>query len=389
MRFFALVIALAACGGAPARPSSPSSITDPARDLSTAAPPPQHNAATDLPARDPRVTDLDIIRITARTSSPGAEPELTAVASADLFKQANQAAKDGRLQDASALYQRLLADFPDSQFAAVSLFNLAAVYDKQGNLTATITALEDLVAKYPDARESIEGHLYIAALHADHQRWRDALAVLDAVLARPRLTYADRIEALARKGYVALELGAKEQADAALAAAIDEWRRAPRIDDPYYIAMAHYYQGELLHRRFLEAPVRRGDDEMVADLDAKRALAAKAYDRWRESLGFKHAYWATAAGYQMSQIFVELWEAHVKAPYPQRIAVAARSTYVAEVHRRVRADLEKALEGHRMNVELARAYGVETTWSDGSARQVAATMALLANDNAGRYVTPP
>ena len=55
---------------------------------------------------------------------------------------------------------------------------------------------------------------------------------------------------------------------------------------------------------------------MVADLEAKRVLAVKAYDRWRESLGFKHAYWATASGYQMSQIFVELWEAHVKAPYP-------------------------------------------------------------------------
>ena len=58
---------------------------------------------------------------------------------------------------------------------------------------------------------------------------------------------------------------------------------------------------------------------MVADLEAKRVLAVKAYDHWKEALGFKQAYWATASGYQMSQIFVELWEAHVKAPYPKRI----------------------------------------------------------------------
>src|SRR5678815_4464045 len=94
-----------------------------------------------------------------------------------------------------------------------------------------------------------------------------------------------------------------ERADAALADAIAAWRKAPRIDDLYYIAMAHYYRGELMHRRFLEAPVRTGDDEMVADLDAKRALAVQAYDRWRESLAFKQAYWATASGYAMSQLF--------------------------------------------------------------------------------------
>ena len=129
--------------------------------------------------------------------------------------------------------------------------------------------------------------------------------------------------------------------------------------------MAHYYRGELAHRKFLEAPVRLPDDRVVADLEAKRVLAVQAYDRWKESLGFKHAYWATASGYQMSQIFVELWEAHVKAPYPKRIDAATRPKYVAEVHDRVREHLEKALEGHRMNVELAKAYGVETVVEQG------------------------
>jgi hypothetical protein len=90
----------------------------------------------------------------------------------------------------------------------------------------------------------------------------------------------------------------------------------------------------------------------------------------------------------MSQIFVELWEAHVKAPYPRRIEVATRPVYIADVHSRVRPDLEKALEGHRMNVELAKAYGVDTSWSQGSERQAVAIMELLAKDAAGSYIAP-
>lgn len=377
-------ISLTACASRAALPVTPA--VTPARDLATAAP-----SAGDPPSRDPRdprVTDLDIIRITARTRSPGGEVELTAVVSTELFKQAHRAGADGRPRDALAGYRQLIADFPDSQLAPLALFNSAAIYDAQGDMRETILTLLDLVAKYPSARESIEGHLYIAALQADRRQWPEAMATLDAVLARTNLTLADRVEAFARKGYIALELGQSDAADAALLDAIAAWRRAPRIDDPYYVAMAHYYRGELIHRKFLAAAVRSGDDEMVADLDAKRALAVQAYDRWRDSLVFKQAYWATASGYRMSQIFVEVWEAHVKAPYPKRIDVATRPVYVAEVHARVRDDLEKALEGHRMNVELAKAFGVTTEWSKRSEEQAAAVMALLANDRAGAYVTP-
>ena len=41
-----------------------------------------------------------------------------------------------------------------------------------------------------------------------------------------------------------------------------------------------------------------------------------------------------------------------------------------------------------MNVELAKAYGVETAWSQGSERQAAAIMELLARDAPGSYVVP-
>jgi hypothetical protein len=61
---------------------------------------------------------------------------------------------------------------------------------------------------------------------------------------------------------------------------------------------------------------------------------------------------------------------------------------VAEVHDRVRDDLSKALEGHRMNVELAKAYGVSTQWSKASEQQAVKIIEMLARDSAGQYVTP-
>jgi hypothetical protein len=147
-------------------------------------------------------------------------------------------------------------------------------------------------------------------------------------------------------------------------------------------------QGRAQSRQFAASPVRLPDDQLAKDLEARRVLAAQAYDRWKESLSHRHAYWATASGYQMSQIFVELWEVTVKAPYPARLDPAERARYVGEIHARVRVHLEKALEGHKMNVELAKAYGVENEWSRASAARAVEVMEILAKDARGEYVAP-
>ncbi len=388
----ALAAALAACGGRASRPTLPVAAAPavPASDLATARDGAVRIDASDggLAAKDPRVIDLDIIRVQVTPAAPGREPEVTAVATADLFRQATEAANDGRQREAIAIYRQLVTEFRESQYAPLSLFNIAAIHDKQGDIPGTIGALRELVAAYPGSRESIEGHLYIAALQSEKAQWPDALATLDAVLDRTNLTLADRVEAHARRGYALLELGRHDDADAALTAAVADWRRAPRIEDPYYIAMASYYRGELAHRRFAGSPVRLPDDQLAKDLEMRRVLAGQAYDRWKESLSHRHAYWATASGYQMSQIFVELWEVTVKAPFPVKLDPAQRAHYVSEVHERVRVHLEKALEGHKMNVELAKAYGVENEWSKASEARAIEVMELLAKDARGEYVAP-
>ena len=91
----------------------------------------------------------------------------------------------------------------------------------------------------------------------------------------------------------------------------------------------------------------------------------------------------------MSQIFVEFWQATVTAPYPTDLDTKARPDYVKEVHDRVRDHLEKALEGHRMNVELGEAFQVKTVWAEASKQRAAEIMTLLAQEAAGHYVTPP
>lgn len=396
MRFVGIAVVVAAavgCHNAPP-PTHPRPLTDvplPASDIAAAknaTAGDAHDAHGKLVVKDPRVTDLDVIRIRATPKGVGGEPEMETTSTTELFNSATADAKSGATEAALTKFRRLVDEFPDSGFAPVAMFDIAAIYDGRGDPDATIAALRDLIKRYPDARESIDGHLYISAVQADHNQFAATVATVDELLARNNLTYGDKLEAGARKGYALLELGRLDDAATALDASIDEWRKAPHIDDPFYIAMATYYKGEISHRRFTAAPVRLPDDQMVADLEAKRVLVVASYDLWKETLGFKQPYWSSAAGYQMSQIFVELWEATVKAPWPTRVEQAQRAKYTDELHVKARENLQKALEGHRMNIELAKAYGVDTPWSRGSEQQVGKIMQILADEARGQYTTP-
>ncbi len=372
----------AACGGRAQTQTLPPAPTVPNEEIGTGGPAVTPETPDDdgLAAKDPRIVDLDIIRVRGEGTGTGSEPAGSTVATADLFKAAHEALKAGRSKEAIGRFQQLIDEFPDSLYAPISLFNIAAIYDGQGDTNQTISTLRELVTKYPDARESIEGHMYIAALYAEHRNWVEAEKTLSEVVVRKGLTAADRVEANARLGYVKLEQTQFDAADAAIEAAIAEWRRAPHIDEPYYIAMAFYYRGEILHRKFTALTPALPDDTLMKAMEAKRTLAVAAYDRWKEALGFRHAYWATAAGFRMSEIYVELWDATVKAPLPTQLPADKRKLYLSQVHDNMHDHLVKALDGHQMNIELAKAFGVDTEWSKASEVRAVQVMELLAQE---------
>jgi tetratricopeptide (TPR) repeat protein len=328
----------------------------------------------------PKVHDLDVIHMDVVGKDAKGEPIIEAKTPGPLLDKGNDAFVAGKLKEAVGWYRKLAVEFPDSALAPAALYNIALVHEKEGALDDAVRAYLELATTYPDAAESLEGQLRAAAILADKEKWKEAIEVLDAVIARADLSREVRLEAYARKGYVQIELGALDEAEVTLGEAIATWRKASRIEDPYYIAMAHFYLGDIDARRFAKQPVRSADEELSADMRTKREHLMNAYGHWKEALQFKQAYWATASGYQMSQIFYEYWQAAVKAPFPDGMTVEARPAYTKEVHDRVRENLAKALDGHRANVELAEAYGVTTTWSEASKTRAAEILAVLDRD---------
>ena len=393
-----LALAASACGASPTHSTTAHTTVGPAADLANAKSSSGGVGALSDPrlpagANHPNVVDLETIRIAVVGHDAAGQPTLESTSPTSLFERADGQLKSDHANDAINSLRQLVAQFPESKFAPTALSSIAAIDESKKDVSAAVAVLHELVEKYPATRDSLDGGLHLAALESEREHWPDAVAALNQVVARNDLTYTDRLEAQARLGYVEMQAGDKVAAQTALEAAVTTWKQAPHIDDPYYIGMAHYYLGELARRAFADAQVRRpetaaADDQLRKDLDIKEALGVVAYDHWKDALQFRNPYWATAAGYQMSEIFFEYWQATVKAPYPRAMDVKARDQYVVEVHHRVRDRLDKAFEGPRMNVDLARADGVSTPWSKASETRVAEIMAAIDAEDRGSLVHP-
>ena len=202
----------------------------------------------------------------------------------------------------------------------------------------------------------------------------------ERLLGRTNLTPV-RIEAMARFGYVLVEqkLGApgrswRKRCDAGTA--------GPGVKlDADFVAMACYYLANIPHRQALATPLRlegsAGEEQLKKDLAAKRDLLKLAYDRYLVALKRRNAYWATAAGYQMSKMFKGLWDEVGRAPIPPRLTAQESGYYAREVHRFMRDHLDKAMRGHSNNVVLAEASHL-TQWSEASRVRARRSLALCA-----------
>lgn len=331
--------------------------------------------------------DLEPLRIEVVGEKDG-EPVLDAFDARTLLDRGNAALAERRYADAIAAYEKLLSDFPDSYLATTALYNIGLVREAEGDLDAAIAHYQQLVDRVATGRDAIDAHVRIAALLAELERWHDSETVIAAVLERRDLDNTDRVEAHARLGYVLIEQKQYARAEAALRGAVEIYDKATRLDTNYYIAMAYYYLGQIPHRQFLAAPLRLPDDQLKKDLASKRALLDLAYDRYKQGLEFQLPYWQTACGYQMSQLYKELWDGVVSAPIPPQLSPEAREIYVREVHKLVFNMLREAFNGHSRVVELAEAYKVPTVWSDASKVRANEIADILARETSGEMVVP-
>jgi tetratricopeptide (TPR) repeat protein len=371
---------VSACGAAKVASRSPAAAVSPAGAARADA------APSGAPAN---VYRLEPVRIEVVAGEDG-DDTFVVYDARELFDRGNAALLRGAYEEALATYRQVLADFPDSKLVSATLFNAGLAHEGEADFPAAIERYRTVVAQHESARDVIDALIRIAALEAELQRWGKAADALQALLDRSDLRPRDRVEGLARLGYVLVELKDYAGAEEILRSALRyrEEVGAVALEDDYFSAMAGYYLAQIPHREFSAIPIRLPDKQTVIDMESKADRLLIAHDRYLGTIELGNPFWALACGYQIAAMQREFWQALVVAPVPPHLVPEAAAFYVKEVHRLSRQFLEKSLRAHRKNLYHARRLGIDNQWVAGSQAAVTEISDILARESRGEIVVP-
>lgn len=341
---------------------------------------PQHAlsaAAAQVPrTTSPLVTDLHTVEIRVVGTDALGDVVMETTSDLELFRAGHREWAKGQLHAALLAWRTLLAQFPTSELAPEASWNIAAALEADGLAEEAIAELTQLADRYPTSDMAVRALVMAAALRADEANWFASRDLLVRAAQDPNLSYGQRIEVAARRGLAELRLGRLGDALSLFDAAIADAKRAPPLDDNYFLAMAHYQRGMVFLARIDVTPVVADTaSNMAKALDQKERLAANAYDAFVAALPYREPYWALAAGYQMSAVYERLYKLFAQAPPPTDLRPGGEAALQEELATRLRRYLDVAQQGHEANVKLAAAYGVDNEWSQKS-RQAAAQLAI-------------
>jgi len=310
-------------------------------------------------------------RPAADTSGQGGASDLSLDV---LVADAERALEQGRAAEAVALFGRILArssagpsDPPglDDATARVAYLGLASAHERLHDCGAVIRAYDAYLERFAGASDRTVVQAQRGACQAELGQWEDSAASFAEVALADGQLPSTRIEALARQGYALFNLDRFADADAVLARADEVFERAEReqterFSTYYFVGMARFYRGAILHRRFREVTIVLPENVMAERFKQKLALLTRAQEAYNHAIRAKHMFWVSAAGFQLGNLFGEFYDALMYAPVPEWLDDKQRRIYYEELKTQLRPVVGKAVWVLEKNLETARRLGYES-----------------------------
>jgi tetratricopeptide (TPR) repeat protein len=278
--------------------------------------------------------------------------------------QAALAAKD--FERAAAAFDRLVDLHPGSRREAAALRASGVAHEQLAQWRLALERFRALEQKYPGP-DAVEAAFGIAECHYHLDEAEAAAQVLAGLAARTGLPPGAQVRALTQLGIVELEEGRLDEAETHLRQAVSTWqagRLEERLDDAS-AAQAQYYLGEVDRARFLAVsfdPSVDAPEKLARDLEARASLLLSAQEHYLGAIRTGSGDWAVASGYRIGELYDALHAAMVEAPAPPGLDAGQAEAYRAELRRKVRVLVVKAITAYEQTLAVAGQAGVENPY---------------------------
>ncbi|MBK8252004.1 MAG: tetratricopeptide repeat protein [Polyangiaceae bacterium] len=282
------------------------------------------------------------------------------------FEHGQQLMMAGKVQEAAAVFDKLVRLAPDGQVAPPSLYNAGIAHEDLGDRAAAIQRYTDLTTRFP-AHSSARSALFrLTDLHAYEERWPDLVSVSEQALALTDLTVLEKIRALGSRA-----LGHAEQEH--LPEAERDVGKARDLIEDHRLGESGKPPLELVQVSFALGEVRRLKSEKIAlsplppnfseVLEQRCQALLDAQTAYTEAMRGYDAHWSAMSGYRVGQLYQKLHSEVIQIPpTAQAKTLQQKQLFEATMRLRYRILLEKGLKMMEGTVKLAERTGENSGW---------------------------
>lgn len=278
-----------------------------------------------------------------------------------LFDRASQSLRAQRFDEAIALYDRLIREFPENARVPTSQFNRGQCLQRLERLPEAVDAMRAAARSPRDPELSRDAWFRVAVIGERATRPEWVIESTDALLARSDLSLAERAEALARRAAARLVAGDRDDAERAAEQAIalaPTPESVAALGDDTYAAHARVVLAEVFRGRASDVEYHIEDPTAEEAITRRVQLVTHAHVLFNDAIRAGNPQWAAAAGYHIGEMYRDLYRAIVDAPTPADWDEHARGIYRRRTGERLRPLLQGALRSWEATLSMARRNGI-------------------------------
>jgi tetratricopeptide (TPR) repeat protein len=293
--------------------------------------------------------------------SPFSDDEL-----AQQFEHGRELMLAGKIEEAAAVFDKLVRLSPNGQIAPPSLYNAGMCHEDLGDRDAAIDRYAALTSRFPDHASARPARFRAMHLLGYGERWPEVVTTADAILKLTDLTVLEKIDGLGARALGNVEQDKLDDAE-------KDVSRARDLIEDNHLGESGKPPMELMQVSFALGEVRRLKSEKIGFdplppnftvvLEQRCQALLDAQTAYTESMRGYDAHWSAMAGYRVGQLYQKL-HAEVMAIPPTAAAktLKQKQLFEATMRLRYRILIEKGLKMMDGTVKLGERTGESSGW---------------------------
>ena len=329
------------------------------------------------------VVKFDELHINAKAKNGGGY-DFESYDASDLFKQATDLLNAKQCHDAVTRYDKLVAEFLDSEYVAAALYNAGLCLQALGEFAPSADHYQQVMKLRPDSEDVKDAKFQLAEVLVQLERWSEVLSNSEELLARTDLTQEERLEGMARRSQGLLGAARYDEAESYAQSALGYFRTRPKeqpIRDEFFAAACNYVLAETFRMREEGMVFPEGLEPQKAVLIRRAELLLSAQREYFNTISFQNLdnlHWAAASGYRIGHMYDELWHAIMSAPVPANLrGPQGEAAYHEELAKLVKPLIRHAIRYFELTLMFIERTGMKTPWAEKTKTDLDRVRALL------------